>query len=255
MRQKREGNTALAEFIANKGENAVDDALAVAKEFEEAEKKVLRMQKTRVDLLKEAKEKEKCVDGCDGKWLTAAVQLLESHSIPLKSFCDAVYIALLNGRGKYQNIYIYGPANCGKTFILAPLKTIYNAFCNPATGTFAWMGADEAEIIYLNDFRWSPTVIAWADLLQALEGDVVHLPAPKNFCRRDLELSADTPFFATSDAPLVLIKGGNIDHINTVMMNVRWKFFHFSRPILQASQIKMEPCGHCFAKFILDNKD
>lgn len=48
---------------------------------------------------------------------------------------------------------------------------------------------------------------------------------------------------------------GNIDHINTVMMNVRWKLFHFSRPIPQASQIKMEPCGHCFAKLILDNKD
>ena len=46
--QKREGNTALAEFIANKGENGVDDALAVAKEFEEAEKKLLRMQKTRL---------------------------------------------------------------------------------------------------------------------------------------------------------------------------------------------------------------
>ena len=117
------------------------------------------------------------------------------------------------------------------------------------------MGADEAEIIYLNDFKWSPTVIAWVDLLQALEGDMVHLPAPKNFCRRDLELSADTPFFATSDASLVLIKGGNIDHINTVMMNVCWKLFHFSRPIPQASQIKMEPCGHCFANFILDNKD
>ena len=38
-------------------------------------------------------------------------------------------------------------------------------------------------------------MIAWADLLQALEGDIVQLPAPKNFCRRDLELSADTPFF------------------------------------------------------------
>ena len=80
VRQKREGNTALAEFIANT-KQLMHDALAVAKEFEEAEKKVLRMQKTRVDLLKEAKEKERCVDGCDGIWLTAAVQLLESHSI------------------------------------------------------------------------------------------------------------------------------------------------------------------------------
>lgn len=36
VRQKREGNTALAEAI--NGENAVNDALAVAKEFEEADK-------------------------------------------------------------------------------------------------------------------------------------------------------------------------------------------------------------------------
>jgi hypothetical protein len=90
-------------------------------------------------------------------------------------------------------------------------------------------------------------VIAWADLLQALEGDVVHLPAPKNFCRRDLELSVDTPFFAMSDAPLVLIKRGSIDRTSTEMMNVRWKFFHFSRAIPQASQVKIEPCGYCFA--------
>ena len=167
--------------------------LAVAKEFQDAEEKLARMQKSCVDLLNEAKE-GKCMDGCDGKWLLAAQQLLESNSIPVKSFCRAVYIALEKGREKYQNIFIYGLANCGKTFILLPLKSIYKAFCNPATGTLAWMGADEAKIIYLNYFRWSATVIAWADLLQALEGDIVHLPAPKNFCRRDLELSTDTPF-------------------------------------------------------------
>ena len=51
VQQKRPGSTALAEFIANKGENAVDDALTVAKEFQEAEEKLARMQKSRVDLL------------------------------------------------------------------------------------------------------------------------------------------------------------------------------------------------------------
>ena len=48
VQQKREGNTVLAEFIANKGENAVDNALAVAKEFQDAEEKLARMQKSRV---------------------------------------------------------------------------------------------------------------------------------------------------------------------------------------------------------------
>jgi hypothetical protein len=70
-----------------------------------------------------------------------------------------------------------------------------------------------------------------------------------------LELSADTPFFATSDVPLVLIEGGSTDHANTEMMNVRWRFFHFWKPIPQHLQKKMEPCAHCFAKLILDNKD
>ena len=201
VQQKQEGKTSLAEFITSKRENAVEDALAVAKEFAEAEKKLARLRKTHVDLLNEAKEGE-CLEGCDGKWSLAAQQLLKGNSITLKSFCKAIYTVLEKGRGKYQNIYIHGPANCGKTFILLLLKSIYRAFCNPATGTFALMAADEAEIIFLNDFRWTATVIAWADLLQALEGDIVHLPAPKNFCQRDLELSADTPFFATSDVPL-----------------------------------------------------
>ena len=62
------------------------------------------------------------------------------------------------------------------------------------------MGVDEAEIIFLNDFRWDPKIIAWADFLQALEGDTVHLPAPKNVCKRDIELATDIPFFAASVA-------------------------------------------------------
>ncbi len=63
VQQKRQGNTALAEFIANKGENAVSDALAIAKEFAEAESKLARSKKTRIDLLKEAKDDGQCCEG------------------------------------------------------------------------------------------------------------------------------------------------------------------------------------------------
>ena len=82
--------------------------------------------------------------------------------------------------------------------MLSPLKEIFNTFCNPATGTFTWVGVEEAEIILLNDFRWKPSIIAWADMLQLLEGDIVHLPAPKNFSKHDIELSKDTPVFDPS---------------------------------------------------------
>ena len=32
-------------------------------------------------------------------------------------------------------------------------------FCNPASGSFAWVGVQNAECIFLNNFRWSPQVI------------------------------------------------------------------------------------------------
>ena len=103
-----------------------------------------------------------------------------------EEFCEGIYIALTKGRGKYRHIFIYGNTNCGKSFFLSPLKVIFKAFCNPATGSVAWIGAENAEIIFLNDFRWYPKIIGWADFLQALEGDTVHLPAPKNISNRDV---------------------------------------------------------------------
>ena len=116
---------------------------------------------------------------------------------------------------------------------------IYDTFLNPATGSFAWIGAEQAEIIFLNDSK----VIAWADLLQALEGDTVHLPAPKNVSSRDVELTKDTPFFATSDVPLALVKGGRLDSANTEMMTCRWVFFHFWKQIPQSERRRL-PRSH-----------
>ena len=218
------------------------------------ESKLEQSKKTRMDILHEAKERE-CVATCQGKWFEAAIQVLRNQEIMPSVFCQAVYDALEKGRGKFRNVFLQGSSNCGKSFILSPLKVIFNTFCNPATGSFAWIGAEQAEVIFPNDFRWEPKLIAWADLLQALEGDVVHLPAPKTFCKRDLELTADTPFFVTADAPLVLIRKGTIDRINTEMMNVRWRYFHFWKKISQAEQKHFAPCGRCFARFILSYRD
>ena len=252
MVQEREGKRCLAEFIANRGNKAVDEALSLAKEFSHAEEQCLRLKKSRIQLLQESKDAP-CVDGCEGRWFVAANEVLDNQGIIPSVFCNAIYTALSKGRGKFRNIYLYGTANSGKNFMLSPLKIIYNTFCNPATSSFAWVGAEQAEVILLNDFRWNPTIIAWADLLQALEGDTIHLPAPKNFCLRDIELTRYTPFFATSDAPIVFIRAGAIDQTNTNMMDIRWSFFRFWKPISQSEQREIAPCGHCFARFILEN--
>ena len=57
---------------------------------------------------------------------------------------------------------------------------------------------------------------------------------------KDIVLEKDTPsFFATSDAPLPLIKGGPIDRINTEIMHVRWHTFQLYRQITKEQQKEM----------------
>ena len=154
--QKREGNSELAEFILNRGKKVVEETLATAWEMATAEEALERSELVRIDILTRARDSE-CI--CHGQWLRQAVDILQRNAIERADFANSVYRLLSEGRGKYLNLIITGPTNCGKTFILQPLTVVFKTFCNPATTTYAWIGAAEAEIILLNDFRWCPQVI------------------------------------------------------------------------------------------------
>ena len=114
-------------------------------------------------------------------------------------------------RGKYRNIIIVGAANCGKIFLLNPLNVIYNRVSDPACTSFAWVGAEKAEVLFLNDFRWSLSVIQWHDFLLLLEGQVMHLPAPKWHHAKYIVFTGDMPIFATGKNAIVFVKNGLLD--------------------------------------------
>lgn len=170
---------------------------------------------------------------CDGYWLSAAKQVLQKNGIDVHGFGQAVYDLREKGRGKYRNIILVSPANCGKTFLLNPLNKIFRTFTNPASGSFAWIGAENAECIFLNDFRWSEKLIPWHDLLLMLQGQVVHLPAPKTHFARDISFTGDTLIFATSKHQLIYVKHGAVDVCETEMMSVRWRMFSLNCQIPQ----------------------
>ena len=248
--QKLEGKTDIAEFIINRGSKVVAEILESAWEMEDAQKTLERQRKSRLQLLPEARVGE-CVENCNGDWLICAREVLERNGVEERYFAEQVYELLDKGRGKYRNIMIVGVANCGKTFLLNPLNVIYNTFSNPASTSFAWVGAEKAEILFLNDFRWTPAVIQWHDFLLLLEGQLVHLPAPKSHYAKDIAFTGDTPIFATGKNPIVFIKNGALDDKETEMMNVRWKIFRFHAQIPQEKQKQLPPCGKCFATLIL----
>ena len=173
QKHKSEGKLDLAQFIANRGSQVVDEAIAVGWELETAESTPQRSKMSRIEILYSKLEGE-CEQGCDGQWLQMAKEVLQRNSIVRDDFAEAVRILLDKGRGKYRNLYLNGPCNCAKTFLLNPLNTIYKRFSNPASTTFAWVGAEQSEVVFLNDFRWSAQIIPWHDFLVVIIGCSVY---------------------------------------------------------------------------------
>ena len=252
--QKREGKTDLAQLIANRGGKAVDEALSVGWELEKAEEKLERSRLTRIEILYRQLGEE-CVIGCNRRWLQMAEDVLLRNNIKKEDFSEAIRNALEKGRGKYRNVYLKGPTNCAKTFLLNPLNTIYHTFCNPASTTFAWVGADEAEVLFLNDFRWSANIIPWHDFLLLLEGQEVHLPAPKTHFKQDISFKGDTPIFCTAKDEIALVRAGVLDDRETEMMRVRWRIFSLYPQIAERDQVNVQPCCRCFSELILQSSD
>ena len=213
-----------------------------------ATEKLQRAKMTRVEILQ---QQLSVVCICKGEWLNCALEILENNSISRAFFAEAILTLLDKGRGKDRNIFIAGPANCGKTFISDPLRIVYNAFLSPATCSYAWLGVEEKEVIFLNDFRWSPVILPWSDMLQLLEGAAVHFAAAKTVYSKDIELTQNTPVFATSKASISFIAGSMLDARESEMMNVRWRIFQFKHQFDERVQKCVPACGHCFAEMNL----
>ena len=157
----------------------------------------------------------------------SAKEVLDNNNNPVKLFSSAVKELLTQGRGKYRNVMIVGPANCAKTFVLLLLTSIFQCFLNPASTMFVWVAAEEADVILLNGLRWSAQLIPWHDFLLLLEGQAVHLPAPKSYFAKDVLLTGDNPIFCTTSHELCHINYGVVNEIETEMMSVRWRVFQF----------------------------
>ena len=131
-----------------------------------ASSEIQRDEITRIQKVRNAAA-EACVGGCDGSWLECAIEVFSLNGMEVAGFASYIFELLAQGRGKFRNIMIYGQTNCAKTFMVKPLKCIFGdrLFDNPANEKYAWVGADKAEVILLQDFRFRREVITWNDLL------------------------------------------------------------------------------------------
>ena len=100
---------------------------------------------------------------------------------------------------------------------------------------------------FLNDFRWSGKLISWQDLLKLLEGDVLHIAAPKTHFSKDIVMDKYTPIFATSISRFRSYSNDRINELETEMMEVRMKTFNSYNQFQQHAIKGLPPCPKCFA--------
>ena len=251
--RKQEGESDLANFLLSRTQKSTEELITKSWMLKQASSEIQRDETTRIEKVRNAAT-DACIDGCDGSWLECAIEVLSLNGIEIAVFASYIFELLAQGRGKFRNVMIYGQTNCAKTFMLKPLKCIFGdrLFDNPANDKYAWVGADKADVILLQDFRFCKDVITWKDLLLLLEGETVKLPAPKNHFATDVVISSDVPIFATSKAPIVFKGPYNVeDECETEMMNSRWKMIRFKHAFEEKDQKKVEPCGSCFARLVL----
>lgn len=249
-KEERSGNFALAEFFHNRKKNKVEELITNTWDIEESDAYLKREKMSRLDILSQYMEETPCL--CNGEWLMLALQTLSNNHISREDFASSVITLLEDGRKKGANILVKGEADCGKSFLFYPLKKIFRCFANPASSTFNWLGVENAEVIFLNDFRWTPQVIPWFQLLQLLEGDEVKFPAPKNHAKENIIFTRDCPIFATSADEIVSNQIGSLMVKETKMMKKRWKVYEFTHEIPQEEIKEVKPCGVCFCKLITD---
>ena len=144
--QKEEGKTGLALYVLQHTDK-VQKITDTTWEMEHSGGSLKRRKISRTDILKSFCSSE-CLNGCGGEWLRCTKITLQKNNLPKNEFSTAIIFALQHGRGKGRNILIVGPANCGKTFISKPLQKIFHTFSNPSTNSFAWVGVEQAEIIF-----------------------------------------------------------------------------------------------------------
>ena len=251
-RRRDQGECDLAEFMINISEKNLAELIEKSWLLENSEKILSEDSKDRLTRMAEALEQPCVTEDC--RWSEHAKEVLRANRIKYKEFAGAIYGALKYGRQKFRNVFISGPSNTAKTWILKPLKLIFGKrlFENPARDKFGWGGIERCQVAVLNDFRYHKDMIAWNDFLLLLEGETVKLIMPKNHHANNLELQPeqDIPFFGTALNKIEYSKFSPDYEGETAMMDSRWKRFQFSVKYEGQKRKDIKPCARCFAEFV-----
>ncbi|CAE7261067.1 unnamed protein product [Symbiodinium sp. CCMP2592] len=176
------------------------------------------------DCVLAAREKP-CV--CHGRWVNACAK------------------CLTEGRGKYNNVYIYGP-RFGAECYVKPVG-VANSF--PLQSIF------DKRIMVLQDLRVDSLKLSFDALLVLLEGQALEVPLPRNHFAANKVYTGTAGCFATSGNKLRIphceaVKLNVLPAEQDAMMDARWQYFRFDHAFSAVDIEKIEACASCYANWV-----
>ena len=250
--RRENGDDDLVNFMIQRPNRVLDELIQKSWEMTGARVSLQEENTSSIDIIRSGATGQCVMEGCT--WFMMALQLMRWNHVDSHDFAKAVRDNIIHGRAKGRPVMVVGKSNRGKTFLFKPLADIFpgRIFRNPAHEKYAWVAAENARVILLNDFRWDPQLIEWPLFLNLLEDEPVQFPAPKNHYTKNITLGVDVAVFATSKSRVEWFGPyRTTDPSENEMMDNRWNVFEFTYKIPKDEQKKIPPCPACFCRFVL----
>ena len=151
-RSDERGDRRLLQFLLSRQDLA--QLLSKVGKVGRAVEAARRASLTRIQLLEEAGRNCRCTCTQCGRWKAAAEEVVRLNGYTEQQVEVAILDALRRGRYKQRNVFIVGDTNRAKSFCLAPLAILYQAYTAPDSGTHQVADLKGAEILWLNDFEY-----------------------------------------------------------------------------------------------------
>ena len=255
--RRRLGEWDLFNYLAIHTKIKIEEMIQRVWSTMQAPEKLSAVDLPRIAVVTNAKSGD-CVANCEGNWRRMAEEIVSQNPLVDGKRLKQQMLANIDmGRCKGSTLFFVGPQDAGKSFLLLPIEVMFKTFSNPTRGTYNWVGVEDAECIFLNDFRWDKNLIAWDDLLRLLAGERLWFERPKNlFASNYLMDETNTiPIFGTG-AKRTQWRGPYQakDEDEDKQIECRITYFEFTYTIPGDRIIRrgVKPCPKCFAQFLMD---
>ena len=203
---------------------------------------------------------------CHDTWRQCAEWALAANMIDTHSFCTDIVRALHDGRRPNLPVLVLMGLHGGegKSFLFAPLRTIYGEDYvqgTPQANTYPLLGLETKRVVLLDEWPFDGVVIPTSTQLLWFEGKGVPSMRPQN---RDYEghllYRGTAPIFVTCAqkdlAPIyaraqAAAAAGHASVDTMLVRRLNTLSFSVKLPMAQACHVP--ECGRCFAKMVLDH--